>query len=120
MEPATDSAVSSMPDEIAMPRTNGELLFEAPWEARAFGVAVALHEKGVFEWRVFSEALTTEIATAEQAGEASSYYERWVRALRQVTTEGELLRGEEIMGKEEEVREVAEHDHDHEDHQHGH
>ena len=28
----------------APPRSNGELVFEAPWESRSFGMAVALSE----------------------------------------------------------------------------
>ena len=30
----------------APPRSNGELVFEAPWESRSFGMAVALSEPG--------------------------------------------------------------------------
>ena len=33
----------------ALPRENGELVFQAPWEARAFGLAVALNEKDLYE-----------------------------------------------------------------------
>ena len=29
----------------APPRANGELVFEAPWESRAFGIAIALVER---------------------------------------------------------------------------
>ena len=36
------------------PRANGELVFEAPWESRAFGVAVALHESGALRLRARS------------------------------------------------------------------
>jgi hypothetical protein len=30
----------------APPRSNGELAFAAPWESRAFGLAMALHDGG--------------------------------------------------------------------------
>ena len=33
----------------APPRSNGELVFAAPWESRAFGLAMALHDGGLFE-----------------------------------------------------------------------
>ena len=41
----------------APPRSNGELVFAAHWESRAFGMAVSLHEAGAFEWATFQAAL---------------------------------------------------------------
>jgi hypothetical protein len=32
-------------DDVSLPRDNGELVFEAPWQARALAIAVALVEK---------------------------------------------------------------------------
>ena len=94
MDEAVDRAVSNMPEEVALPRKNGELVFDSPWEARAFGLAVALHEKGAFEWKLFSQTLAEEIAAAESTGESSTYYERWLRTLHRVTTEEDLLAAE--------------------------
>jgi hypothetical protein len=37
------------------PRKNGELVFEAAWEGRLFGVTMALHEAGAFAWEEFPE-----------------------------------------------------------------
>jgi len=116
MDRDIDAAVSGMVGEVALPRANGELLFEAPWEARAFGVAVALHQQGAFEWKAFSEALALEITAAEERGEASGYYERWLRALRRVATGTELLTDEEIRTKSDAVVVETEHDHPHHHH----
>ena len=41
----------------APPRRNGELLFGAPWEGRLFGLTMALHRAGVFEWDEFRQLL---------------------------------------------------------------
>ena len=46
----------------APPRSNGELVFAEPWESRAFAMAVALCEAGVFTWREFQGALIARIA----------------------------------------------------------
>jgi nitrile hydratase accessory protein len=115
MSDSIDDAVTEMPAEIGLPRENGELLFESPWEARAFGLAVALHESGAFEWKLFSETLGDEITKAEAAGETSTYYERWVRALNRVTASEELVLPAEMSERSERVlrEEVHEHDHDH-------
>ena len=37
----------------ALPRRNGELVFQAPWESRAFGVAIALHDAGAIDYEAF-------------------------------------------------------------------
>ncbi len=44
-----------------MPRKNGELVFQTPWESRVFGIAVTLCEQDVFEWEEFRQSLITEI-----------------------------------------------------------
>ena len=36
-----------------------EQVFAEPWQAEAFALAVALHEKGLFSWSEWAEALST-------------------------------------------------------------
>jgi nitrile hydratase accessory protein len=64
----------------APPRSNGELLFAAPWESRAFGLAVALHADGAFAWSRFQKALIARIAAPGER----PYYEDWLGALEDV------------------------------------
>ena len=67
----------------APPRQNGELVFAAPWESRLFGLTMALHRSGLFEWDEFRRLLIDEIESwqrAHPAGGAWSYYERWQAA----------------------------------------
>jgi nitrile hydratase accessory protein len=75
-----------LPDSgpAAPPRANGELVFEQPWESRAFGMAVSLREQGLFSWDEFREQLIAEIVTAE-AG--YRYYDRWLAALEKLLSE---------------------------------
>ena len=71
----------------APPRSNGELVFEAPWEARVFGLTLALVEAGAFEHEEFRAQLITEIGAWEAAhptGAEHRYYERWLAALERV------------------------------------
>ena len=88
--------ISSMVGETALPRQNGELVFATPWEARAFGLAVALQEVGAYEWREFSAALAAEISRAEQAGSSSTYYERWLMGLENLLTASGVVTAAEI------------------------
>jgi len=65
----------------APPRSNGELVFAAPWESRAFGLAMALHDGGLFEWEAFRRQLIAAVARAEAGGGEFSYYRCWLEAL---------------------------------------
>jgi nitrile hydratase accessory protein len=59
-------------------------VFNEPWEARAFAMTLALHERGVFTWPQWAEALSRQIAEARAAGDADlgdTYYQHWLRAL---------------------------------------
>ncbi|MGI8822889.1 MAG: nitrile hydratase accessory protein [Acidimicrobiia bacterium] len=66
---------SSPPDGI--PRRNGELVFDAPWESRAFGLAAAYVEASGGGWDAFRAHL---IAAIDQTPTAP-YYQSWVVAL---------------------------------------
>jgi nitrile hydratase accessory protein len=58
--------------------------FREPWEAHAFAMAVQLHERGLFTWREWADALATQITAAKQRGEADrgdTYYHHWLAAL---------------------------------------
>jgi nitrile hydratase accessory protein len=59
-------------------------VFNEPWEARAFAMTLALHERGIFTWPQWAEALSQQIAQARAAGDADlgdTYYRHWLRAL---------------------------------------
>jgi nitrile hydratase accessory protein len=102
----------------APPRANGELVFEEPWQSRAFGVAVALSERDDFEWERFRQELIAEIGAWE--GDDWSYYERWLAALQRVLLADGLLDDAEIEARMAELEEHDEHEHDHDHHHHHH
>jgi nitrile hydratase accessory protein len=59
------------------PRDNGELVFDAPWEARAFALAIAVIQRLDLPWDAFRLRLIDEIANAPDR----PYYESWTLAL---------------------------------------
>ena len=85
-----------MDEQVAMPRQNGALVFEAPWEARAFGLAVALNEAGVYPWRDFSQGLAAATAAVEQQEASASYYERWLETLEKLAIARGLVSLDEL------------------------
>ena len=45
-----DPEVANMEGDEALPRKNGELVFDSEWEGRVFGLAVALNDRGLPSW----------------------------------------------------------------------
>lgn len=72
------AAVPSIPIDVGGP------VFREPWEAHAFAMAVALHERGSFTWEEWAAGLALEIETAVAAGDpdtGDTYYRHWLSAL---------------------------------------
>ncbi len=59
-----------------------EVVFAAPWEARAFAVALALCESGQYQWEEFRRMLIAEISrdTARSLS-PQAYFRQFLRAL---------------------------------------
>ena len=91
-----DRGISGMTGAAALPRKNGELVFEEPWEGRAFGLAVAMNEGGVYDWPDFRDRLVAETAADERHGEPTGYYQRWVRALERLALDRGLVTSAEL------------------------
>ncbi|PYM65415.1 MAG: nitrile hydratase accessory protein [Candidatus Rokuibacteriota bacterium] len=85
-----------MEGRAALPRKNGELLFEEPWQGRAFGMAVALHEQGIYEWEEFRQALIAQIAAAEARGGPFGYYQIWLATFEELLARKGLVTPEEV------------------------
>ena len=80
----------------AVPRRNGELVFDEPWQGRVFGMAVALSEQGRLPWEEFRQALIAEIAAAESRGGEFRYYHAWLAAFERVLAARGAVRPEEL------------------------
>lgn len=77
--------------EVAsIPRDAEGPVFREPWEAQAFAMALALHERGVFTWPEWAAALGEEIKRAQAAGDpdtGETYYLHWLAALEKLVAE---------------------------------
>lgn len=69
--------------------------FDADWQRRAFGLAVALSEFGHYAWQDFQQELITAIGSWQDAPDDErgrwEYYEHWVAALNNVIERHGLL-----------------------------
>ena len=70
-----------------IPRDDDGPVFREPWEAQAFALAVALHERGLFTWPEWAAQLGTEIRRAQDAGAGEDYYRHWLAALEHIVAE---------------------------------
>jgi nitrile hydratase accessory protein len=90
-----------MEGPIAVPRKNGELVFEEPWEGRVFGMAVALHDRRLYAWQEFQTSLIDEIGKAETAADAGRYYERWLASFERLLADKGVVTPEELDDRTE-------------------
>lgn len=91
-------------DAPGLPMEGGAPVFRAPWEAQAFALAVSLHERGVFTWPEWTEALAHRIADARERGADDTgerYFEWWLAALEDLATSRGVVTGEELDRRRE-------------------
>lgn len=70
-----------------IPRDADGPVFREPWEARAFAMALGLHDCGLFAWAEWAVALGEEIRQAQLSGDpdtGETYYRHWLAALERV------------------------------------
>jgi nitrile hydratase accessory protein len=80
--------------EAPLPRDNGELVFEEPWQGRALGMGVVALERSGASWPEFRRHLAAAIAARKPGpgeSEATAYYTAWLDALEALLAERELL-----------------------------
>ena len=78
MQSADLSLLKGLPVEDDSP------VFREPWEAQAFGMALALYERGLFTWDEWAQALSEQILAAQAQGDpdlGNTYYRHWLAAI---------------------------------------
>ena len=100
MAPDPSQALPDLPRDTAGPVFREpvfrEPVFREPWEAQAFAMALALHERGLFTWTEWAATLAKEIRSAQAAGDpdsGSTYYHHWLNALERLVAEKNIAGG---------------------------
>jgi nitrile hydratase accessory protein len=78
---------SPLPEVPGLPRDDDGPVFAAPWQAQAFAMTVALHERGLFTWPEWAQCLAECIVAAPAAPQedaGGAYYRQWLAALEQM------------------------------------
>lgn len=93
-----------------LPCDNAEPVFNAPWEAQAFAMTLALYERGVFTWTEWAECLSQAIRDASSAGDpdrGDTYYAHWLTALERISTNKGLVTSGLLLQRRNEWDEAA-------------
>jgi nitrile hydratase accessory protein len=97
-----------------LPQNEGGPLFAEPWQLTAFGIVLALHRNGYFQWREWVNYISEEIELGKTYGldpedHNGIYYHQWLAALEKLVTDKKLSSFEELIARKEEWRYVDEH-----------
>jgi nitrile hydratase accessory protein len=85
-------------------------VFNEPWQAQAFAITLALHNRGLFTWPQWAQTLSECIQSAQGQGDpdrGSTYYHHWLSAIEQITTSLGLVCGEQLDARQAAWRAAA-------------
>jgi nitrile hydratase accessory protein len=102
---------------VAPPMANGEVIFEAPWQSRVFGMARVLCEAGHYSWDEFRDRLIKRIEEweshhSEQRGAEYPYFDCFLNALTDILESKGLCSTVDMSSRSEEFS-ARPHGHDH-------
>ena len=95
--------------------TLNEPVFDAPWQAEAFAVTVALNEAGYLDWSEWAQYLSQALREAGQSDESSlaivhdregndAYYHAWLVALERVVRDKDWVGPLQLGARREAIR----------------
>jgi nitrile hydratase accessory protein len=87
-------------------------VFNEPWEAEAFALAVHLSAAGYFTWTEWVTVFSQEIQAAQERGDADlgqTYYQHWLKALERLCLEKRLVGQADMHRRQEEWRRAYRH-----------
>ncbi|NGO62864.1 nitrile hydratase accessory protein [Rhizobium daejeonense] len=102
-------APSPLRQSPGLPKSaEGDPVFVEPWNAQAFAMTVHLHERGLFSWGEWAEALSAELHRPERAEDGSDYFDGWVAALTGLLVSKGLADADTVLTLQESWKRAAE------------
>src|SRR5438128_5637498 len=93
---------------VSPPRQNGEIVFDAPWQRRVFGLTVALCRSSACGWESFRQGLIRNIAERSDL----PYWQNWALALEDQLAGLSLVSLAELDARHHELlQRPSDHDH---------
>jgi hypothetical protein len=85
--------------QASPPRDNGEIVFEAPWERRVFGLTVAACRSGACDWESFRQRLIRRI----DDDATRPYWQSWTAAFEDVLEHAAVFSPAELEVRHHEI-----------------
>ena len=110
----TSETEMSLSGQAAPPMANGDVVFDAPWQSRVFGMARVLCEQGVYTWDEFRGCLIQRIADWQRDSDQQDYcyFNHFLAAFTDLVTRKALCSSEELKRRTL-LLESRPHGHDH-------
>jgi nitrile hydratase accessory protein len=107
---ASESVAAALSSVASIPRDAEGPVFPAPWAARAFALAVALNEHGVFSWGEWAEALGAAVARAAKPdpSDPEAYWRAWLAALEALLAREAIAEAADLLALKEAWRRAGE------------
>ena len=80
-----------------------EPVFAQPWQAQAFAVMLALHDRGFFTWPQWAQTLSECIKSAQENGDSdlgTTYYHHWLAAIEKLSEQSGLVSEQELQSRQ--------------------
>ena len=97
------SGPTAVPPVRDIPRiptnADAEIVFNFPWEAKAFALVVHLFQQGHYSWGEWTEQLSAEIKAAGAEDDGAKYYLLWLSAAEKLVARKALAGAGELKGR---------------------
>jgi len=106
----SEAGRAAVENVASIPRDADGPVFPAPWAARAFALAVALNERGLFAWSEWSKTLGPKVAaeTLADPSDPEAYWRAWLAALEEILRAKQVGGATDLLDLKEAWREAAE------------
>jgi len=84
--------------------------FAEPWQAQAFAMTLALHDRAVFSWDQWAQALSESIKASQASGDpdtGQTYYHHWLSALEQMALRAQVVSADQLQARQDGWRQAA-------------
>jgi len=97
MNETSKNFCENLPD---LPKDEQGPVFNEPWQAQAFALAVGLCEQGHFTWSEWVEIFSQQVKLAQQSGDpdlGDTYYTHWLNALETIVDKKEIIGSSDML-----------------------
>lgn len=111
MRSTRDERMGELTGDLAPPMANGEVIFDAPWQGRVFGIARSLSDAGYYTWDEFRAYLIDALREVDDSSEFV-YYTHFQQALEALLQDKNIVLEAELDQRATDFA-ARPHDHDH-------